>query len=238
MSIQRNIADRLRQSALDYPFQKAVVFPAGKDKQKRYTYSSLTFRQLDQESDRLARGLIQLGVQPGTRMALMVRPGLEFIALTFALFKAGAVIILIDPGMGGKNIIRCLSEVEPEGFVAIPLAQVIRKFKQRTFPKARLNVTVGKPVLTSGIDYDWLRGGDWEPLEMISGPEPILLLSYLPVAVRGLPRVLLTNMECSGHKLIFCAIIIKFNREKSICLAFPCLRCLIRRWVLLRLFPI
>ncbi|QDT98387.1 fatty acid CoA ligase family protein [Gimesia aquarii] len=167
MSEQRNIAERLRQSAQVYPYQKAVVFPAGKDHQGRYTYSSLTFQQLDQESDRLARGLIQLGVKPGTRMALMVRPSLEFIALTFALFKAGAVIILIDPGMGGKNIIRCLSEVEPEGFVAIPLAQMIRKFKKRSFPKAHLNVTVGKPVLTSGIDYRWLLGGDWKPLPMV-----------------------------------------------------------------------
>lgn len=164
---QRNIADRLKQSAQAWPFQKAVVFPAGQDKQGRYTYSSLTFQQLDQESDRLARGLIQLGVQPGTRMALMVRPSLEFIALTFALFKAGAVIILIDPGMGRKNIMRCLAEVEPEGFVAIPLAQLIRKLKQRSFPKAHLNVTVGKPVLTSGIDYEWLLGGEWEPFEMV-----------------------------------------------------------------------
>ncbi len=167
MSIQRNIADRLHQSAQAWPYQKAVVFPAGKDKQGRYTYSSFTFEQLDQESDRLARGLIQLGVQPGTRIALMVRPGLEFIALTFALFKAGAVIILIDPGMGGKNIMRCLAEVEPEGFVAIPLAQLIRRLKRRSFPKARLNVTVGKPVLTSGIDYQWLLGGDWESFEMV-----------------------------------------------------------------------
>ncbi|WP_417389174.1 fatty acid CoA ligase family protein [Gimesia sp.] len=164
---QRNIADRLKQSAQAWPFQKAVVFPAGQDKQGRYAYSSLTFQQLDQESDRLARGLIQLGVQPGTRMALMVRPGLEFIALTFALFKAGAVIILIDPGMGRKNIMRCLAEVEPEGFVAIPLAQLIRKLKRRAFPRARLNVTVGKPVLTSGIDYQWLLGNEWEPLEMV-----------------------------------------------------------------------
>lgn len=167
MSTQRNIADRLHQSAQAWPYQKAVIFPAGKDKQGRYAYTSLTFRQLDQESDRLARGLVQLGVQPGTRMALMVRPGLEFIALTFALFKAGAVIILIDPGMGGKNIIRCLSEVEPEGFVAIPLAQLIRKLKRRSFPKARLNVTVGKPVLTSGFDYQWLLGGDWSPFEIV-----------------------------------------------------------------------
>lgn len=167
MSAQRNIADRLRQSAQVYPYQKAVVFPTGKDKQGRYAYSSFTFQQLDQESDRLARGLIELGVRPGTRIALMVKPSLEFIALTFALFKAGAVIILIDPGMGGKNIIRCLSEVEPEGFVAIPLAHLIRKFKHRSFPKARLNVTVGKPVLTSGIDYNWLLGGEWEPFEMV-----------------------------------------------------------------------
>ncbi len=167
MSAQSNIADRLRQSAQSWPFQKAVVFPAGKDHRGRYTYSSLTFQQLDQESDRLARGLIQLGVRPGTRMALMVRPSLEFIALTFALFKAGAVIILIDPGMGRKNIIHCLSEVEPEGFVAIPLAQLFRKLKGRSFPKARLNVTVGKPVLTSGIDYQWLLGSQWTPFEII-----------------------------------------------------------------------
>ncbi|WP_417378900.1 fatty acid CoA ligase family protein [Gimesia sp.] len=165
---QRNIADRLRQSAQAWPFQKAVVFATGQDKQGRYAYSSLTFQQLDQESDRLARGLIQLGVQPGTRMALMVRPSLEFIALTFALFKAGAVIILIDPGMGRKNIMRCLAEVEPEGFVAIPLAQLIRKLKHRAFPKAQLNVTVGKPVLTSGIDYEWLMGKEWEPFDMVS----------------------------------------------------------------------
>ncbi len=60
------------------------------------------------------------------RIALLVRPGNEFIALVFALFKAGAVIVLIDPGMGRKNLIRCLEDVEPEGFVAIPIAQWIR----------------------------------------------------------------------------------------------------------------
>ena len=51
-------------------------------------------------------------------MALLVRPGIDFISLVFALFKAGAVIVLIDPGMGRRNLIRCLAEAEPEGFVA------------------------------------------------------------------------------------------------------------------------
>ena len=32
----------------------------------------MTFRELDQDSDRIARGLFELGVSPGTRLALPV----------------------------------------------------------------------------------------------------------------------------------------------------------------------
>ena len=138
-----NIADRLRQSARKWPWRRAVVCPVGRDREGRATYSQLTFRQLDQESDRLAEGLKRIGVQPGHRIVLMVRPSLEFIALTFALFKAGAVIVLIDPGMGRSNIFKCLEEVDPDGFVAIPMVHWIRMLS-RKFPRARLNVRVGR----------------------------------------------------------------------------------------------
>jgi len=140
---QVNIAERLRESARLYPHQKAVVFPVGRDSLGRVTYSHLTFAQLDDESDRLAKGMIDFGVQPGHRLVLMVRPSLEFITLTFALFKTGAVVVLIDPGMGRSNIFDCLETVEPDGFVAIPIVQAVRIFNRRKFPDARLNVTVG-----------------------------------------------------------------------------------------------
>jgi acyl-CoA synthetase (AMP-forming)/AMP-acid ligase II len=85
----------------------------------------------------------------------MVRPGIEFIALTFALFRAGAIVVLIDPGMGRTNIFRCLEEVEPEGFVAIPIVQLIRWWKRRekVFRSARLNVTVGPRIPGLGPTY-------------------------------------------------------------------------------------
>ncbi len=137
-----NIADRLRDSARKWPWRRAVVCPVGRDHAGRATYAQWTFRQLDQESDRLARGLREIGVQPGCRMVLMVRPSLEFIALTFALFKAGAVIVLIDPGMGRTNIFKCLEEVDPEGFIAVPAVLWIRALS-RKFPNAKLNVRVG-----------------------------------------------------------------------------------------------
>jgi acyl-CoA synthetase (AMP-forming)/AMP-acid ligase II len=161
-----NIAEKLRESAAVAPYQRAVVFPVGRDSQGRVTYSHLTFQQLDRESDRLARGLRQMGVIPGTRLVLMVRPSLEFIALTFALFKAGAVVVLIDPGMGRTSIFRCLDQVEPQGFIAIPIVQAIRVCSGSRFSAARMNVTVGgRRWFWKGPDYKELLGTDWEPFQ-------------------------------------------------------------------------
>jgi len=162
-----NIAQKLRDSAAAWPSQRAVVFPAGRDSQGRVTYSHLTFQQLDQETDRLARGLRQMGVNPGTRLVLMVRPSLEFIALTFALFKAGAVVVLIDPGMGRSGIFNCLKLVEPQGFIAIPIVQAIRVCSGSQFSSAKLNVTVGgRRWFWGGPNYQELLGKPWEPFEI------------------------------------------------------------------------
>ncbi|MDA1164948.1 MAG: fatty acid CoA ligase family protein [Planctomycetota bacterium] len=166
MPDQVNISERLRESARLYPHQKAVVFPAGRDSRGRVTYSHLTFAQLDNESDRLAHGLSHYGVQTGHRLVLMVRPSLEFIALTFALFKTGAVAVLIDPGMGRSNIFNCLETVEPHGFVAVPIVQAIRALNRRRFANARLNVTVGgRRWFWGGTTYEKLLASSAEGFE-------------------------------------------------------------------------
>lgn len=168
-----NIADRLRESARCWPERLAVVAPRklgllekvwdqlGRAcKSERTRYREWTFRQLDEESDQLARGLTAMGVRPGMRLVLFVRFSWEFIALTFAIFKTGAVVVLIDPGMGRANIFECLCEVRPDGFVAIPLVQAVRVFKRRMFPQARLNVTVGRRWFWGGETYaGLLRAG-------------------------------------------------------------------------------
>lgn len=147
-----NIAARLRQSAELYPERRAIVVPVSR-KNGRVVYREQTFRELELETNLLAHGLRSLGVHPGTRIVLMVRPGIEFIALTFALFKTGAVVVLIDPGMGGRRIFDCLDEVEPEGFVAIPLVHAIRWLSWRRFRKAKFNVAVGPQRLWPGPTY-------------------------------------------------------------------------------------
>ena len=151
-----NVATQLTDIARAVPDQVAVAVPR-RYKDGRRLYGTMTFAELDHDSTVIASGLRRMGIRRGSRLALMVRPGFDFISLTFALLKAGAVSVLIDPGMGKQNVIRCLAEVEPEGFIAIPPVQAIRLLLRKRFPRARFNVTVGPRWFWGGPSLEELR---------------------------------------------------------------------------------
>ena len=122
-----------------------------------YMVKSQTFRELDDDSDRLARGLAKLGIARGTRTVLMVPPSREFYALTFALFKLGAVVVLIDPGMGVKNLGVCLDEAQPEAFIGVTkahLARIVLGWGKKTI---RHRVTVGMRLFWGGWSLGRVR---------------------------------------------------------------------------------
>src|SRR5262245_45909348 len=152
-----NVGLRLTETARLNPDGIAIAMPRGTDANGKLIYQTLTFKQLDDDSDRLAGGLWSMGVRPGMRLVLMVPPSIDFISLVFAMFKMGIVTVLIDPGMGRLNLISCLSECQPEGFIAVPLAQAVRTLLHRRFPKAKYNVTVGRRWFWGGLTIDQLR---------------------------------------------------------------------------------
>lgn len=115
-----NVAWRLREAAARQPSRAAVVCETGRDVRR------LTFAELDAESDRVANGFARVGIERGARVVLMVPPGLEFFTVAFALLKRGAVLVLIDPGIGRRSLGVCLGEAAPEAFVGVPLAHAAR----------------------------------------------------------------------------------------------------------------
>jgi len=133
-----NIASHLPAMAAAQPDTLAVRMPT-----RRGNYTDWTYRQLDAESDRIARGLRDIGITPGTRTVLMVSPSLEFFALVFALFKAGAAMVAVDPGMGVRNLKTCLAEAEPQAFIGIARAHVARRLLGWAKATNRINVLVG-----------------------------------------------------------------------------------------------
>ncbi|TWU48617.1 Long-chain-fatty-acid--CoA ligase [Rubripirellula tenax] len=146
-----NVAARLRIVASLMPGAIAIAQPNGPPQPDgQRSYALTTFGDLDQSSESIARGLIAWGIRPGMRVAMLVPFGAQFIELTFALLKAGVVVVLVDPGMGRKHLVRCLEEAKPDGFIGIPKAQAIRTVLRRKFPDAKWNVTVGRRYLWGG----------------------------------------------------------------------------------------
>ena len=139
-----NIAAALPRLAAQAPERVAMRCPGrrGSDGFARYDVE-LSYGDLDRRSDAIAAGLAGQGIVRGSRVVVMVRPSPEFFLLMFALFKAGAVPVLVDPGIDKRALRQCLGEADPQAFIGIPLAVLARKLLGWA-PGARTVVTVGR----------------------------------------------------------------------------------------------
>ena len=102
-----------------------------------------SFSELDLYADRYGAYLKAEGVKSGDRVILMVRPSIDFIALAFSLFRIGAPVILIDPGMGYKNLLKCIENVKPDFLVGIPAVVGLSLIYQAKFRSVRKRFCCG-----------------------------------------------------------------------------------------------
>lgn len=137
-----NIASHLPVMARLAPDRPAIIAPRRGD--HGGAWDTLSFGALDARSDVYAAGLGAIGVGRGVRTVLMAPPSLEFFPLVFGLFKAGAVLVLIDPGIARSALLACLEEVRAEAFIGVPRAHVARLLFPRPFRAVRALVTVGR----------------------------------------------------------------------------------------------
>ncbi len=158
-----NIAQTLADTAARMPYQRGIIFPAGRSKTGRAQFTQYSFAQLSHLCDQYAHGLTNYGIQPGSRTLMMVKPGVELIALTFALMKIGAVPVLIDPGMGRKSFLQCVAETEPTAIVGIPLAHAIRTVFPNPFRQITHAVTLGRRWGWGGVTLDEITPPQAEP---------------------------------------------------------------------------
>ena len=135
--MNHNIAQTLPDAAGRYPDRTGLIC------RTRAGYRAWTFAEMNHTADWFARRLSEQGVKKGDRVMLMVRPSLEFITLTFALFKIGSVIILIDPGMGYRNLLKCIGQVKPDIFIGIAKAHLFRRIFRKPFKTVRTAICIG-----------------------------------------------------------------------------------------------
>lgn len=97
----------------------AVVEPVG-DRWRTVSWSSLHDRVRA-----LARGLHARGVRPGDRIALLIPPGADLLAVVYAAWSLGAVIVVIDAAHGPRALWNALRGARVDHAVAIKRARPI-----------------------------------------------------------------------------------------------------------------
>ncbi|KPV52196.1 long-chain fatty acid--CoA ligase [Kouleothrix aurantiaca] len=132
----------LTESARKYPYNTATNFVLSYLLGGRYTVGGeMTYRQLNEQVDRFANALYQLGVRKGDRVALMLPNSPQFVIAFFATVKLGAVVVNNNPTYTARELKHQLEDSGAETIVILNLFWPRLKEVQAETPVKRVIVT-------------------------------------------------------------------------------------------------
>ena len=126
--------------------------------------------------------LRETGIGAGSRVLLMVRPGLDLIRTTFALFRLGAVPVVVDPGMGVRPFLACVRSSQPQALVGIRAAHLLSRIFFPAFRSVRRRLVVGSPafrrILKSRLSHSRDGSGAQGPSQAQTGPGDLAAILF------------------------------------------------------------
>lgn len=98
-----NLATNLERSALFFPGRPAIS----------ELRSEISYGQLNDRSNRIATGLIRMGVRPGDRIGLFAPNSADWVAFYFGVLKAGAIAITLSSLLRRDELTLLLNHSRP-----------------------------------------------------------------------------------------------------------------------------
>jgi acyl-CoA synthetase (AMP-forming)/AMP-acid ligase II/pimeloyl-ACP methyl ester carboxylesterase len=86
------------------------------------TPTVVTFAELGGRVRAVAAGLAAQGVRPGDRVALLVPPGADLATALYACWRLGAVVVLVDAGLGPRGMTHAMASAAPDHLIGIERA--------------------------------------------------------------------------------------------------------------------
>src|SRR5437773_7620520 len=126
-----------------------------------------SFGELSAAVDRLARGLMHLGIEPGEKVALWMVNRPEFLETMFAVLKIGAVLVPINTRFRADDLAYVLGQSDATTLVIaersgpVDYLSMVREVPRSRVPRLRWIVVVGEAPRTGSLHWDdVLAAGD------------------------------------------------------------------------------
>lgn len=116
----RPLYSLLEDSARHLPDNPATDFMGA-----RYTY-----RELNELVDRLANGLIGLGIRQGVHVGLLLPNTPYFVVAYFAILKAGATVVAFNPLLAVNELAHQIADSECKTIVTLDLSRLYEKVNE------------------------------------------------------------------------------------------------------------
>src|ERR687897_3794426 len=195
-----------------------------------------TYRELDQAADRLAAGLIHLGLVPGDRIGIWAPNRYEWIVTQFATAKAGLILVTINPAYRTSELEYALNKVGCKALVLAPsfktsdYAAMFEQIRPKV-PTLRAAILTDDAPCTGFLRYaDVASSGTADDLARVRQlrpqlqPEDAVNIQFTS-GTTGLPK----GATLSHHNIVnngyFVAQRMTFSERDSLCIPVPLYHC-------------
>lgn len=205
-----SVGNILRRSAFNCPEKTALVL-----ENKRISYS-----ELNRRVNRLADGLLKMGLKKGDRVAVLVHNCPEFIETYFACAKSGGIFVPINNLLKKRELTQIFEYIEPrflifdEDFCEL-VGSIISEIESLKFP---IQLT-GKSAFAEQYEDLIARGEEREPDVPIAFEDVISI--FLTSGTTGRPKGAMRTHRHDTINMMSCAIELGVTRDDSALLLFP-----------------
>ena len=118
----------LEESASRFSEHTAIIFPGAFNDEYLISY-----RGLDEQANKLANALLEMGVKKGDRVALLMPNCPQFVISYYAVLKAGAIVVATNPLYSPREMEFQLKDCGAETIIVLSLFyKTIMGLKERT----------------------------------------------------------------------------------------------------------
>jgi acyl-CoA synthetase (AMP-forming)/AMP-acid ligase II/pimeloyl-ACP methyl ester carboxylesterase len=194
----------LHVAAAAMPWMSAVTKVSFSFWGDRPQYDVIDFAALTSRIHAYEHGLAASGLRAGDRVIMLVTPGADFLALSYAVMGRGGVPVFIDPGMGLDAVVACMHDAQPSGFIGVPKAHLLRLKASDLFGSLRFCIVAGRlPVFGATRLCGHLKPGV-DPLVPIPRQAEDAALVAFTSGATGRPKgVIFTNLMLTQQLAVF-----------------------------------